>query len=92
MKCGHALAAGVEEESYVEYDLDSEDEAWLADLNKDQQRLSATQFERFLDTLEHANVAANIRADGGGPLSALACHAHHPRLVKKEEGCCPSTA
>jgi hypothetical protein len=65
----------LEEENYVEYDLDSEDEAWLADLNKDQQRLTATQLERFLDTLEHANVGANMRADGAGPDPLVPCQA-----------------
>jgi hypothetical protein len=37
---------------FTPYDLDSEDETWLATYNGDQQRLPADRFERLLYTLE----------------------------------------
>jgi hypothetical protein len=37
---------------FTPYDLDSEDETWLAAYNGDQQRLPADRFERLLYTLE----------------------------------------
>lgn len=49
---------GYEDPTFVEYDLDSEDETWLANFNRDQDRLSSEKFETMLWKLDVANAEA----------------------------------
>lgn len=45
----------------VEYDADSEDDKWLENINRGQDRLSHQKFELMIWKLELANSAANDR-------------------------------
>ncbi|PRW60332.1 enhancer of polycomb 1 isoform A [Chlorella sorokiniana] len=90
---------GYDDPILVEYDLDSEDEAWLAAYNgSEPERLSAEKFEMMLWRLEVTNAAATDRVltiSGAAPaerISAAACATtdHMPReeaLQMLEETC-----
>ena len=45
----------------MEYDADSEDDRWLENCNRGQDRLSQQKFELMMWRLELANAAANER-------------------------------
>lgn len=45
----------------MEYDADSEDDGWLENINRGQDRLSVQKFELMIWKLELANAAANER-------------------------------
>ena len=47
--------------TFVEYDLDAEDEAWLTEFNGEQERLSADKFETMLWRLDVSNAEATDR-------------------------------
>jgi enhancer of polycomb-like protein len=49
---------GYDDPTFVEYDLDSEDESWLAEFNRDQERLTADKFEAMLWKLDVGNADA----------------------------------
>ncbi|KAL6785691.1 hypothetical protein ACKKBF_B01255 [Auxenochlorella protothecoides x Auxenochlorella symbiontica] len=82
----------------VEYDLDSEDERWLQDLNNGQERLPKARLEMMLWKLEIHNAAATDRAlafagaSAAERMSVAACSTtdHMPReeaLQMLEESC-----
>ena len=50
-----------QESGVVEYDADSEDDGWLENINRGQDRLSVHKFELMIWKLELANAAANER-------------------------------
>lgn len=52
---------GYHDPTYVEYDLDSEDERWLEEFNGDQERLSVHKFEMMLWKLDVHNAEATDR-------------------------------
>jgi Enhancer of polycomb-like len=58
---GVSSACPANEDRYIEYNMDSEDEKWLEALNGGQERLSEHRFELLMDTLEKANAAATDR-------------------------------
>eukprot|EP00887_Chlorella_sp_A99_P003834 scaffold11.g3834.t1 len=90
---------GYADPSLVEYDMDSEDEGWLAEFNGDgQERLSWERFEAMVWKLEVHNAAATDRAltfAGASymdriSLAACATTDHFPReeaLQMLEESC-----
>lgn len=56
-----AGGTGPQEGGVVEYDADSEDDRWLENCNRGQDRLSHQKFELMMWRLELANAAANDR-------------------------------
>ena len=68
---------GYDDTTFVEYDLDAEDEAWLKQLNREQDRLSEEKFEAMLWRLDVANGEAldKVFAFQGGrrPGADVAC-------------------
>lgn len=54
----YAGGTGYNNEQYVEYDLDNDDEDWLDEFNKSDNRLSDAKFETMLWRLELACQAA----------------------------------
>ncbi len=53
---------GYEDPTLVEYDLDADDESWLAEYNRDQERLSMDKFETMLWRLDVANAEATDKS------------------------------
>ena len=49
---------GYDDPTLVEYDLDTEDEGWLAEFNGEQERLAPEKFEGMLWRLDVANAEA----------------------------------
>jgi hypothetical protein len=70
---------------YVEYDLECDDEEWLAAFDAGQGRLDGLKLEKMLWKLDVACAEANERAFNSGPwlgLRALgSCWAAHSRLI-----------
>ena len=57
-------AIGYADDSFIEYDLDAVDKAWLETFNRGQNRLPSRRFELLLWRLELANAAATERTLG----------------------------
>lgn len=53
---------GYDDPTLVEYDLDTDDEIWLNNFNKDQERLSTSKFEAMLWKLDVANAEATDKS------------------------------
>jgi len=49
---------GYKDDNLVEYDMDAEDDKWLAAINGDQDRLPPARFELMIWRLETSNAAA----------------------------------
>jgi len=68
--------ASAPEETTVEYDVDTDDDRWLENINRGQDRLSHQKFELMISKLEHANAKANDRTlsaagEGTGSVSSI---------------------
>jgi len=91
---------GYEDPSFVEYDIDPDDEAWLASFNGDQVRLSETKLETMLWKLDVANAAATDRIfsfQGAPPAErhtehacAATDHLQRDEALQMLEETCPS--
>lgn len=60
----------------MEYDVDTDDDRWLENINRGQDRLSHQKFELMISKLEHANAKANDRTlsaagEGTGSVSSI---------------------
>ncbi len=63
---------GYRDENFVEYDMDSDDAAWLEGINSDQDRLPPVRFELMIWRLETANAASIDRFFNVAGLSTCA--------------------
>ncbi len=59
--CPSEGGTGYDDPTFVEYDLDSDDEDWIKNFNHDTERLPEEKFEMMLWKLEIANAAATDR-------------------------------
>lgn len=53
---------GYDDPTLVEYDIDTDDELWLKNFNKDQEKLTASKFEAMLWKLDVANAEATDKS------------------------------
>ncbi len=76
--CPAHAEASAPEETTVEYDVDTDDDQWLENINRGQDRLSHQKFELMISKLEHANAKANDRTlSAAGELSFMTRSGSH---------------
>lgn len=68
-----AGGVGYRDDNFVEYDMDAEDDAWLAAINGDQDRLPPPRFELMIWRLETANALAIDRTFAAAGMSGGGC-------------------